>query len=106
MTVVEYFKITFKKGENHQSRNAIVCNDGFSVSAQGSSFHYCSPRITDDSYTAIELGFPSQEDELINSFAEDNSQYTETVYGWVDMEIVEKLIDKHGGINITKTFKL
>lgn len=38
------------------------------------------------------------EDELINEYAEDDSDYTNTVYGYVPIEIVEELINKHGGI--------
>ena len=48
-------------------------------------------------YESVELGFPSIEDELINEYAEDEP-YTETVYGYVPIEIVEELINKHGGI--------
>lgn len=49
-------------------------------------------------YESVELGFPSTEDELINEYAEDDSDYTKTVYGYVPIEIVEELINKHGGI--------
>ena len=48
-------------------------------------------------YESVELGYPSIEDELINEYAEDEP-YTETVYGYVPIEIVEELINKHGGI--------
>lgn len=37
------------------------------------------------------------EDELINEYAE-GLDYTDTAYGYVPIEIVEKLIEKHGGI--------
>lgn len=49
-------------------------------------------------YESVELGYPSMEDELINEYAEDDSDYTKTVYGYVPIEIVEELINKHGGI--------
>jgi len=106
-------------------RPRILCNDGFSVSVQASEYTYCHlsytqwqnedgwqvingeywlPRETPrnfktDHYTpyeSVELGFPSEEDELINEYAEDND-YTNTVYGYVPVDIVEKLIEKHGG---------
>ena len=35
-----------------------------------------------------------------NEYAEDDWNYTETVYGYVPIEVVEKLIEKHGGIKI------
>lgn len=106
MKVSEYLAITFKEGEEHQSRNAVICNDGFTVSIQTSAFHYCAPRETVRDHLSVELGFPSQEDELINEFAEDNSKYTDTVYGYVPIKVVEELIFKHKGIDIKKTFKL
>lgn len=75
-----------------------IGKDGYSVSGQASEFHYCSPRLNGlQDYKSVELGFPSMEDELINEYAE-SMDYTETVYGYVPIEIVEKLIEKHGGI--------
>lgn len=78
-----------------------IMADGFGISIQASSGHYCKPRIDSNgkriSYTHVELGFPSEEDELINDYAEDDN-YTETVYGYVPVEVVDKLIEKHGGI--------
>lgn len=81
-------------------RPRIVCNDGFSVSVQGSVNHYCSPRknLFDEDYEEVELGFPSAADILIIDFAEDMEDPTLTVYPYVPIEIVEQLIEKHGGI--------
>lgn len=31
-------------------------------------------------------------------YREDDLDYTDTVYGYVPIEVVEKLIEKHGGI--------
>lgn len=76
-----------------------ICSDGFRISIQASEFHYCSPRVNGaDSYENVELGFPSREDELIMAYAEDPDEPTETVYGFVPIEIVNQLIEKHGGI--------
>lgn len=55
-------------------------------------------------YKSVELGFPSEEDELIMEYAQDED-YTNTVYGQVPVETVEKLIDKHGGYLETATKK-
>jgi hypothetical protein len=38
-----------------------------------------------------------EEPELME-YAEDPVDPTGTVYGWVPVELVNKLIDKHGGI--------
>ena len=82
-----------------ENRPRLHCNDGYSISVQASAFHYCKPRLDGiQDYERVELGFPSTEDELINEYAEDDSDYTKTVYGYVPIEIVEKLINKHGGI--------
>lgn len=106
-------------------RPRIVCNDGYSVSVQASEHMYCEPRYTQwqnedgwqvingcwwtlskmprnfetdhfTPYESVELGFPSEEDELINEYAEVDD-YTNTVYPYVPVDIVEKLIEKHGG---------
>lgn len=85
--------------EIQENRPRLYCNDGYSISVQASSFHYCKPRLNGiRDYESVELGFPSTEDELINEYAENDSICTETVYGYVPIEIVEKLINKHGGI--------
>lgn len=80
----------------------IVCRDGFSISVQANNFTYCKPRIDCGwPYSEVELGFPSEEDELINEYAEegpDTEDYTKTVYGFVPINIVNELIEKHGGI--------
>ena len=82
-----------------EKRPRLYCNDGYSVSVQASEFHYCSPRLNGlQDYKSVELGLPSMEDELINEYADSGDDYTDTVYGYVPIEIVEKLIEKHGGI--------
>lgn len=82
-----------------ENRPRLYCNDGYSISVQASAFHYCKPRLDGiQDYESVELGFPSTEDELINEYAEVDSDYTKTVYGYVPIEIVEELINKHGGI--------
>jgi len=82
-----------------RKNKTVVCADGFSVSIQASSTHYCMPRENDaDRYSEVELGFPSGEDSLIAPFAEDPSSPTETVYAYVPSEIVYILLTKHGGV--------
>ena len=85
--------------EIQANRPRLYCNDGYSISVQASAFHYCSPQLNGlQDYKSVELGYPSAEDELINEYAEDDLDYTATVYGYVPIEVVEKLIEKHGGI--------
>ena len=106
-------------------RPRIVCQDGYSVSVQASACYYCAPMYTQFQsydgwhvingvywrmcekertfrtghyipYEAVELGFPSEEDELINKYAEDED-YTHAVYPYTPVDVVEQLIEKHGG---------
>ena len=77
----------------------IVCADGFEMSVQAHSGGYCTPRIDNaERYTAVEVGFPSQIEELLLDFAEDAGNPTETVYAWVPSTTVSLVIAKHGGI--------
>ena len=77
----------------------IVCVDGFKISVQASSCHYCSPR--EDAayeYYTVECGFPSVAEELIAEYAEDPADLTGTVYAYVPVAIAEQLLELHGGI--------
>ena len=82
-----------------QPRPRIECNDGFSMSVQASAHTYCSPKTSKEGtiYTSVEVGFPSESDELLIPYAEDND-YTNTIYGFVPIEIIDKVIEKHGGL--------
>jgi hypothetical protein len=92
-----------RSGKN--CRKELICKDGFKVSIQASSFHYCTPRLDDEDtlYTHVELGYPSERDSLIDEYIEDLSQemedikWTKSVYGWVPATVVSWLIAKHGG---------
>lgn len=79
---------------------AVQCNDGFKVSIQASATHYCTPRdnVPFSCYTAYELGYPSEADDLLQEYAENPGKPTETVYGYVPHHVVAQLIEKHGGI--------
>jgi hypothetical protein len=79
----------------------ITCKDGFSISVQASEYHYCEPRITNDTeYYSVECGFPSSIPEFIMDYCEDQEDPTDTVYAYVPIKLVEQLIDHHGGIDI------
>ena len=96
MTITEFLQKTNYCG--YGCRPRVHCADGFSVPVQASQYHYCRPSIDSaEKYNAVELGYPSAADDLITDYAEYNT-YTDTVYGYVPVEIVDKLIEKHGGI--------
>lgn len=77
----------------------IHCKDGFSISVQASEGHYCYPRLNVGPWAEFELGFPSEADDLIMEYIDDREMDpTKTVYGYVPIDVVNKLIAKHGGI--------
>ena len=80
----------------------VKCKDGFSMSVQASHFHYCKPRViiawpSFESYTHVEVGFPSGTEELLMPYVEDKSNPTDTVYPFVPVGVVLEVIEKHGG---------
>lgn len=77
----------------------LVCNDGFSMSVQVGEHLYCNPRDNNGPWIDAEVGYPSEEEILIENYAEDESNLIGTVYGYVPIDIIEKVIYKHGGIS-------
>lgn len=99
MSVIDFLKSTFDPSNPYQVRPRIYCKDGFSVSVQGGTrFHYCTPHKHCNQYIKVELGFPSVADPFLAGYAEDLSDPTGTVYGYVPIEVVESLVEKHGGM--------
>lgn len=90
----------FRSGWVHlELRPKVVCQDGFSVSVQASQTHYSAPRDVVGPYCQVECGYPSSEEELLIPFMEiDTADPTDTVYPYVPVEVVEAVIEKHGGI--------
>ena len=88
-------------------RKKVTCKDGFTVSIQASKSHYCQPRLDDANwYSAVELGYPS---EAVHEWLEymdgdpDTTEPTDTVYGYVPVDIVNATLRQHGGIDYNKT---
>ena len=89
----------------------IVCEDGFTMSVQVGYSLYSTPKKIAKRYSAVVIGYPSEPEELIKEYAEfipfgdeDGSiDYTDTVYPYVPVKIVDKVLKKHGGINLTQT---
>lgn len=88
------------KGECGVPRPLAVCKDGFVLSIQASSYHYCSPRINRaEQYASVEIGYVSQYEELLAPYA-DGPGVTKIIgYGYVPVEIADQLLEKHGGID-------
>lgn len=107
MKIAEWLKMTTdidKDSGFNKCRPRIYCNDGFSMSVQADKVMYCIPRNTLESgeYKACEIGFPSIKEELIMEYAESADDPTETVYCYVPVELIDKVIEKHGGIKLDK----
>ncbi len=94
MLTNEFFN-TVGSNRNRQ----VVCADGFTMSVQAHDGAYCTPRIDNaPKYTHVEVGFPSQREDLIMKYAEEPDVPTQTVYGYVPVQTVTNVIAKHGGI--------
>ena len=88
----------------------IVCVDGFTMSVQVGFSLYSTPKKVAKRYSAVEIGFPSEHEPLIEEFAEtfhqeDVTDYTDIVYPYVPVKIVNKVLKKHGGIDVTETLR-
>lgn len=79
-------------------RDTIQCQDGFELSVQASRTHYCKPRRNRGPYQKVEVGYPSHKNEALLEYAEDEDEATSTVYPYVPVEVVEEVIEKHGGV--------
>lgn len=100
--VNEFLRKTFSKTIFGTSalRPIAVCADGFNLSIQASSMHYCRPSkdLQDGDYSKVELSYLSEEVEEFLPFAEDDEAPLATVYGYVPVETVDAVLAKHGGI--------
>ena len=71
----------------------VYCMDGFHMSVidmDEMPLAYC-----DD--TSVEIGFPSEKEDLIMEYAESPDRPTRTVYSFVPHKVVHEVIMKHGG---------
>lgn len=104
--VNEWMKICYCLSKNRNLRfrlhPKIACKDGFIMSVQASQYHYCLPRADHAyPYFSVEIGYPSAVDDLILEYAEDQKHPTDTVYPYVPIDVVNQVVDKHGGIVIS-----
>lgn len=78
----------------------LTCADGFSMSVQASGGHYCAPRENFGPWHKVEIGFPSARVEEFMPFidGDEATTPTDTVYGYVPVEIVATVIAAHGGL--------
>lgn len=82
----------------------VYCMNGDSLSVQASSMVYCTPRSNHGPWYQVEVGYPSRAFEKLKDYAEDwDAGPTDTVYGYVPIEIVEDIIAECGGICVETT---
>jgi len=89
----------------------IVCTDGFTMSVQVGYSLYSTPKKVAKRYSAVEIGYPSEHEPLIEEYAECYTfeeldiDFTDTIYPYVPVKIVDKVLKKHGGIDMTETLR-
>ena len=81
----------------------ITCNDGFTISVQAHDGSYCQ-RNTEGKLITVECGLPTTTPKTagLRDYAENSydpsPDYTETVYPYTPVEVVEAELAAHGGI--------
>lgn len=76
-----------------------TCADGFSISVQASKHHYCQPKVDGAmSYQAVEVSSPSEPVPDLLKWAKNPGRPKETIYAWVPVRLVRKVIQSHGGM--------
>ena len=83
----------------------VVCKDGFEMSVQAGQSLYSTPKDVASKYKNAECGYPSTEESLLTSYAEDKDNLCGTVYGYVPCSLIDQVITKHGGIDESKIVK-
>ena len=78
----------------------VICKDGFKMSVQVGQSLYSTPKDVVDNYEEMEVGYPSEEEYLLAKYAEDGENLCETVYSFVPVNLIDKIIEKHGGIDL------
>jgi hypothetical protein len=87
------------KIEDLKRNKLVVCADGFTMSVQAHAGAYCIPKMTGAPvYREVEVGFPSIEEPMLMKWADEPHRPTDTVYGYVPVQVVTNVIAKHGGI--------
>jgi hypothetical protein len=101
MTINEYLAATREKREvsEYYLSPRVTCADGFSVSIQANTAAYCAPRDQYGPWHLLEAGFPSEHPgEEMMRHCEQPANPTQTVYGYVPAEVIDRMLESHGGI--------
>lgn len=88
---------------------AIVCNDGCTLSVQASRMHYCEPRVNEGPHTKFEVlivepGPDGYYEPLLQDYSGDCSPGGDRIFMYVPANVIDAVIEGHGGINKEKTY--
>ena len=86
----------------------IVCADGFTMSVQVGYSLYSKPKKVAKRYSEVEIGYPSEPEPLLKKYVESpytEPDYTDSIYPYVPVAVVDKVLKKHGGIDLTETLQ-
>jgi len=86
------------KRDGYRVAPRIVCADGFSLSVQASFGHYCSPKNTVGPHSSVEVGFPEKADGTPARPRSLGRTPDGGIWGYVPVDIVNRLIRRHGGV--------
>ena len=84
--------------KGNKVRPRVRCRDGYTVSVQAGYGCYSTPERFSYYFTHVELGYPSAADDELIPYAEDPEELISTVCGHVPVELVDYILNKHGGI--------
>ena len=86
----------------------IVCTDGFTMSVQVGYSLYSEPKKVAKRYSKVEIGYPSERESLLEEYVESfyvTPDFTDSIYPYVPVKVVAKVLKKHGGIDMTETLR-
>ena len=86
----------------------IVCTDGFTMSVQVGYRLYSEPKKVAKRYSKVEIGYPSERESLLEEYVESfyvTPDFTDSIYPYVPVKVVDKVLKKHGGIDMTETLR-
>ena len=87
-----------KRTQPYLPVDRIVCADGFAMSVQAGEGIYSEPRNDAGPWTTVEVGFPTEREDSLMEWCETPESPTATVYGYVPIEVVLSVIERHGGV--------
>jgi len=95
-SVAEYFRTHRKQKTNYFGLCPRARVGGFTFSVQASSTHYCTPRENEGPWSTVEVGFPDRKIKELMPYVEDEDEPTETVYAYVPITLLNRVLGQIG----------